>query len=280
MSTAHISVVIRTLNSASTLPLVIGGLKFKGDDELIIVDSGSADSTLEQAKRAGANILHIPQQEFTYGRALNLGFQAARNDWVLALSSHCIPMPVRDDHLQLFREAVRRYPNAFVAAAGPFHHSEWDRLLHGGITFYELADFQRGFGFPAGNPNCLYRRSSWQEHPFDEQLPTGEDYEWYVWALKRGLTIAAVHAASARYATERPMRVLYARGKLDRRQNAALLNVPPLRTRELCIQTARLVAYWGLGRMSLASARNGIAYKLGEWIESRAPNRSATVERR
>jgi rhamnosyltransferase len=271
-----ISVVIRTLNAASTLPSVLAGLDLKPNDELIIVDSGSTDRTLEIAAKAGAAIIQIPQAEFTYGRSLNLGFARARNAWVLALSSHCIPIPVRQDHLQLFRDAVARFPNGFAAAVGPFHNSEWDRVLLGGVTFYELADFKHGFGFPAGNPNCLYRKECWQEHPFDESLAVGEDFEWYVWALRKGWTLAAVHAASARYASARPMKALYRKGRLDRRFAVSLIESPRLGTGEFAIHLAKLVAFGLLRRVTWASIKNGFAYKLGAWVEGRCELRSAS----
>lgn len=264
-----ISVVIRTLNAASTLPAVLAGLVIEPGDELIVVDSGSTDATLDIARRRNAKILQIPQAQFTYGRSLNMGFSAARNDWVLTLSSHCIPMPVRGDHLQLFRDAVSRYPEGFAAAAGPFHNTELDRVLMGGVTFYQLEDLAHGFGFPAGNPNCLYRRSCWVQHPFDETVETAEDFEWYFWALKQGYTIAVVHAATARYATARPMKALYRRGQLDRRYARSLLKTSKVRLRGVAVQAVRLFAYWLLGRVSWPTVRNGIAYKCGAWVEGR-----------
>jgi rhamnosyltransferase len=276
MADIPISVVIRTLDAASTLPAVLAGLVMKPRDELIVVDSGSSDNTLEIAARAGARIMHIPQTEFTYGRSLNLGFGAATNDWILALSSHCIPIPVRQDHLQLFRNAVARFHDGFVAAVGPFHNSEWDRVLLGGVTFYELADFKHGFGFPAGNPNCLYRKECWQQHPFDESLAVGEDFEWYVWALRQGWTVAAVHAASARYASARPMKALYLRGRLDRRIGVSLIESPRLGAGEFAIHMAKLVAFGLLGRVTWASVKNGFAYKLGAWVEGRSELRRPT----
>jgi len=273
-----ISVVVRTLDAARTLGAVLEGLKLRGDDELIVVDSGSTDQTLQIARQAGARIIEMPPGSFSYGRSLNLGFAAALNPWILSLSSHCIPMPVRSDHLQLFRDAVSQYPAMFAAAVGPFHNSEVDRLLLGGVTFYRLEDYSLGFGIPAGNPNCLYSRACWQEHPFDEELDMGEDCEWYVWALKRGYSLAAVHAASARYASARPMSALYRKGRLERRFARRVMTVPKTRAIEVGIQAVRLGAYWLMRRISWPTARNGVAYKVGAWIESRNEDRDRDRE--
>ena len=41
-----ISILIRTFNSAGTLPSVLDRLELQPEDEIIIVDSGSTDATL------------------------------------------------------------------------------------------------------------------------------------------------------------------------------------------------------------------------------------------
>jgi glycosyltransferase involved in cell wall biosynthesis len=48
---SSISVIIRTFNSASTLPDVLEKLEPQPNDEIIIVDSGSSDQTLMIAKK-------------------------------------------------------------------------------------------------------------------------------------------------------------------------------------------------------------------------------------
>jgi glycosyltransferase involved in cell wall biosynthesis len=61
----QISVLIRTKNSAKTIRQVISRLGLATHDELIIVDSGSKDSTLKIAKEAGAKLV-LPNGPFNY----------------------------------------------------------------------------------------------------------------------------------------------------------------------------------------------------------------------
>ena len=118
-----LSIVIRSLDTADTLPRVLAALGRRPDDQLIVVDSGSTDGSLEHARGAGAEIVPIKASEFTYGRALNVGFAAARHAWVLALSAHTVPM--RPDFLDLYRAGIaRRFRPDVAAAVGPLLASD------------------------------------------------------------------------------------------------------------------------------------------------------------
>ena len=48
-----LSIVIRSLDTADTLPRVLAALGRRPDDQLIVVDSGSTDGSLEHARAAG-----------------------------------------------------------------------------------------------------------------------------------------------------------------------------------------------------------------------------------
>ena len=63
-----ISVVIRTCDSARTLERVILGLGRAEGDEVIVVDSGSRDATLNIAKKHGAIIVPAPVRSTTASR--------------------------------------------------------------------------------------------------------------------------------------------------------------------------------------------------------------------
>ena len=231
-----LSIVIRSLDTADTLPRVLAGLGRRPDDQLIVVDSGSTDGSLEHARAAGAEIVPIKESEFTYGRALNLGFAAARHGWVLALSAHTVPM--RPDFLD-----------------------------------YELGDFTHGFGFGAGNPNSLYRRELWQAHPFDEQIGGGEDLEWYLWALRQGHTIAAVHAAEVLYISRRPMAAFYRKGRVDHRAMARLITPHSPSLGGVVVRGAKLLLYAALGKTDWHGAKGSLAHCVGNYVEARSLRR-------
>ncbi|MCG8430058.1 MAG: MBL fold metallo-hydrolase, partial [Candidatus Omnitrophica bacterium] len=72
-----ISIVIRTLNESRHLEALLQSIAEQRLDglshEVIIVDSGSTDRTLEIAERNGCRIVHIERAVFSYGRSLNMG---------------------------------------------------------------------------------------------------------------------------------------------------------------------------------------------------------------
>ncbi len=74
----NISLIIRTYNEEKHIGRLISGIRLQSFQnpvsmELIIVDSGSTDSTVSIARGLGAKILSINKQDFSFGRALNLG---------------------------------------------------------------------------------------------------------------------------------------------------------------------------------------------------------------
>ena len=88
------SVVIRAYNEAAHIGRLLEGLSRQTvrDQEIILVDSGSTDTTVEQAAKAAAKVVHILPKEFTFGRSLNIGLAAATRELVVIASAHVYPV--------------------------------------------------------------------------------------------------------------------------------------------------------------------------------------------
>jgi glycosyltransferase involved in cell wall biosynthesis len=78
-----LSVVLITLNEAANLPRTLASVNWA--QEIVIVDSGSTDSTLEIARRAGARILEEPWKGFAAQK--NSAIAHATCEWVLSLDA-------------------------------------------------------------------------------------------------------------------------------------------------------------------------------------------------
>ena len=77
----QLSVVLITLNSEKTLFKTLEAVKWA--DEIVLVDSGSTDKTLEITQQFKAKIVH---RSFDgYGSQKNFATQQASHDWILSL---------------------------------------------------------------------------------------------------------------------------------------------------------------------------------------------------
>ena len=77
----RVAMVIPTLNEEEPIGQVIRAIPRDLVDEVIVVDSGSEDRTVERARVAGARV--IVEQQRGYGRACAAGVQAARDCGVI-----------------------------------------------------------------------------------------------------------------------------------------------------------------------------------------------------
>ena len=78
-----LSAVLITLNAASQLDACLASLAFA--DEILVVDSGSTDATVEIAQRHGARVLQ--QAWLGFGAQKQFAVQSAAHDWVLCLDA-------------------------------------------------------------------------------------------------------------------------------------------------------------------------------------------------
>lgn len=78
-----LSVAIITLNAASQLEACLRSVAFA--DEIIVVDSGSQDGTVELAQRHGARVIH--QAWLGFGPQKQFAVNACSHDWVLCLDA-------------------------------------------------------------------------------------------------------------------------------------------------------------------------------------------------
>jgi Glycosyltransferases involved in cell wall biogenesis len=78
-----LSLVLITLNAEATLEACLASVPFA--DEIVVVDSGSTDSTRAIAAAFGAQV--IQQEWLGFGAQKNRAIAAARNDWVLSLDA-------------------------------------------------------------------------------------------------------------------------------------------------------------------------------------------------
>ena len=173
------SLVIRTLNEAEHLDNLLKGVATQQTNglgvEVVLVDSGSTDETLEIAERHGCRIHHITREEFSFGRSLNIGCEAALGDILVIISGHCVPtnanwlqrlcQPILDDQADYSYGRQLGGPQSYFSECRTFAK-----------YFPEVSCIpQRGFF--CNNANSALSKSAWEKYRFDEELTGLEDME-------------------------------------------------------------------------------------------------------
>ena len=79
-----ISIIIPTINEANNLPLLLSDLSsIQKEGEIIIVDCGSKDKTVDIANIYGAKVYR--SEERNRGLQLNIGAKNSKGDWLIFL---------------------------------------------------------------------------------------------------------------------------------------------------------------------------------------------------
>jgi rhamnosyltransferase len=140
--------------------------------ELIVVDNGSQDATPEIARRLGATVVSLPRDEFSFGRALNLGADAASGEVVLALSADAF----MTDAGWLSRALGWLSDPEVACASGDRYDARGAPLRQPVSQDLSLARVNPEWGY--SNGAGVFHAELWRQRPFREDLPGCEDKEW------------------------------------------------------------------------------------------------------
>lgn len=202
------SVIIPTWNAGDVFEKVIKRLqsqKAPWKYEILVVDSGSTDGTVEFLQQNPDIKLHlIPNSEFQHGRTRNLAISLTKGEHIAVLTQDALPV----DEYWLYNmvTALEYYPNA----AGVFgKHFSWPDADP--YTKRDLVNHFQGFeNYPYcvslqtdevkwnsgdlgwkqflhfySDNNSMMRRTVWESLPYPE-IPFGEDQAWAWEIIKAG----------------------------------------------------------------------------------------------
>lgn len=203
------SIIIRAYNEEDHIGRLLTGIMEQtvSDLEIIVVDSGSTDATVAIASRFPTKVLSIDPEEFTFGRSLNIGCEAARGEYLVFASAHVYP----------------RYPDWLERLIEPFKDERVGLVYgkqrgDGGTKYSEHQQLRRMYPDVSvliqkhplcNNANAAIRRSLWKVRPYDETLSGLEDLDWATWLIAQGNYLAySAEAAVVHVHDESPKQVL------------------------------------------------------------------------
>jgi rhamnosyltransferase len=205
------SIVIPVKNGDIWLERLLAGLMRQtliAQSEIIVIDSGSTDDSLEIIRRYPVRLIQIPPSEFNHGATRNLGVREAKGEFVIMTVQDALPGS--DDWLDLFLGGFGDQQVVAVCGQQVVPHDRdknpvlWFRPVSEHRTWYchydDPADYlklspveQREI---AGwdNVTAAYRRSVLMEHPFPE-IQFAEDVSWARMMLLNRFTLGHVSGA-------------------------------------------------------------------------------------
>jgi rhamnosyltransferase len=182
-----VTVIIRAKDEAEAIGEVLDltlGQELDGRSaEVIVVDSGSTDGTLDIVRSRPVQLIEIPSATFSFGGALNTGCAAASAPILVALSAHAFPLDER-----WLARVVDCFEDARVACACGVDNAPGGGAL-GGRVVQDLAHWRDHPTWGYSNAAGAFRAELWRRRPFREDMPGTEDKEWAAHWLEQGYLV-------------------------------------------------------------------------------------------
>lgn len=197
MEKIDVSIIIPTKNAGDLFDKVLDKIfsqETKYSYEVICVDSGSKDNTINFIKNYNCKLYQIPANEFGHGKTRNYGASKGSGEFIIFITQDA--MPATNTWIENFINAMK-LDDKIAGGFGIHYPYPNCNLLDKRIldvhflgfgtdnTIYQLEDKQRykndeGYrhllSFFSDNNSCL-RRNIWEKYPY-EDVDFAEDQIW------------------------------------------------------------------------------------------------------
>lgn len=208
MNDIDISVVIPVKNGQRYLDSVLKAIfsqEINARFEVIIIDSGSTDITLDIIRQYPIRLYQIPEKEFNHGLTRNLGISKAYGKYIVLLTQDAIPynnywMKNLIDNLKRDQHVAGVYSmqtshrdahpltqirvNRFFTADKIRRESWIDKIQ----DYNKLSPNEKHRLCNFDNVSSCIRKAVWEEIPFPK-ADFGEEIEWSKNVLEKGYKI-------------------------------------------------------------------------------------------
>ena len=216
-----ISVLIPVKNGGADLARcleAIGAQEVDDDVELVVVDSGSTDGSVERARELGATVHEIPPTEFVHGATRNLAARRSCGEVLVFTTQDAVPADVH--WLARLTDALatdgvvgaygRQLPHESATPPERFFldfmygpQPRVQRLRDGEELTFETTLFS--------NVNAAIPRWALERFPFRDDLTMSEDQEWSRRALRAGFSLVYEPEAAVRHSHAYTVRTAFRR---------------------------------------------------------------------
>ena len=234
----RVTIVIPTLNGGVLLERMLDAVDAQDapcERELVTVDSGSTDGTVDRLRARGAIVRQMSATEFNHGETRNAALAAASGELAVLLVQDAVPAS-RDwlrcliepfDQPDIAGSFGRQRARPDASRVTTHYLSSWIAAqetprIAGPLTtdaFASLAPFERHSLCAFDNVCSCIRMDVWRKYPF-KRTPIAEDLRWAVEVMHAGYRLG-VHTQGRRVAFSRSPRSVRARSDVSRTSAAS-----------------------------------------------------------
>lgn len=182
-----VSFIIRTKNEEKEIENTLKAIRKQDtteEIEVILIDSGSQDNTINIAKKYVDKIIEISEEDFSWGYALNLGIEQSEGEFICIISGHCIL--VSDKTIE---NAINILKNRDIVALYGMQKGRKEKDVfevnelckdYPINEYYEygLDELESGKNIGVSNACCLLKKSIWKNYKYNEEVQSAEDGYW------------------------------------------------------------------------------------------------------
>jgi rhamnosyltransferase len=298
MTPTRVSIVIPTRNAGSSLEHLLAAIaREEGEIEkdIVAIDSGSTDGTLERLRQSGATVLST-SGTFNHGGTRNVALARAGGEFAVLLVQDALPLssgwlpaligPMLTDPL-VAGTFARQVPSAQASRVTAHYLRQWIAAQPqprsvGPLTtetFNRMSPSERHRVCAFDNVCSCLRVSVWRDHPF-RPTPIAEDLEWGRDVLLSGYKLAYVPQAVVQHSHERSVRYELHRAYLVHQRLQTLFGLATIPTVSALLRAiastvplnARIAARepHARTRAVLRAAGMAVAQPLGQYLGARA----------
>ncbi|HOI40058.1 MAG TPA: glycosyltransferase family 2 protein [Methanobacterium sp.] len=222
--TFDLSIILLIKNGGRRLELLMESLerqKFSGSFEIIAIDSGSKDGSLEILEKYNTRIFRIKPEEFHHSRTRNLGAEKSKGEVLVYLTQDALPInndlleklvnPLKDPEVAV--SYGRQIANPDAADVNKFFYSYFypDEKK---VLSKEVANNPKKFYI-----NYIYvsdvcsaiKKEVWDEVRFTDDVPMSEDKDFALKVLKAGYGIVYEPEATVYHSHDYSLHSLFKR---------------------------------------------------------------------
>ncbi len=190
-SNPRVTIIMRSKNCDWVIGQALAGLFSQSytNFELMVVDSGSTDRTLDIVRKYPVRLIQIDPKSYIPGVVLNDAIRASETDIVVFQNADVVPT-----NTEALAELVAAFedPEICAAYARQVPRPEADTWVR---RDYASSFPETGAGpewITLSLPFAAMRKTVWEKQPFYEEAWGSEDTEWGVRAKAQGWKIAYV----------------------------------------------------------------------------------------